>query len=582
MVQISLSGEGGERQKLSARAHDAIRERIVYGEFELGRVLREAELSDALGMSKSPIREALVQLQNEGLVEMSANRSARVFTLEPGDITALGEMRALLEGQAIRLAVESDGDALARALAPLVQEGAEAAAAGNRELCSRIDQNFHQALFEACGNRYLMQTYQVLASRIQSLRARLARERDRVGKAVDDHRAVLEAVREGDADMAERILRRHIDDNTEAYIAWVGRPADETAPRRVALEEIERFTRAATAAIGAEDATAEAMIRALGHASLHGVDTHGYRLLPHYLEGLEKGRLNRHPDLRLIAGKGAVAVLDGGDAQGARATYEAVDRALDLARTHGIGAVAIRGSSHFGAAGAYATAIAEAGMVGLCVCNSDPFVRLHGGAERFHGTNPIAFAAPAGEGQPPWLLDMATSAIPFNKVQLSRALGIELPEGTASDRNGVDVTAPALSDMLAPLGAAFGYKGAGLAGVSEILSSALSDAPLSREIAPMISDDMATPRGLGAFVLALDPEAFMGRAAFEDVVHRYREGIRGSATAPGGTVMAAGDREWAEARRRRRAGITLDPTAVAALAAFAQRYDIVPLDHGPG
>ncbi len=581
MAQISAPKNAPDRLKLSERARDAIREKIVYGDFAFGRVLRETELSGLLGMSKSPIREALVQLEHEGLVEMSANRSARVFTLEAQDVVALGELRSLLEGQAIRLSVERDPTALALRLEAMVKAGAAAVAAGDRETCSRIDQDFHSSIFELCGNPYLEQTFHLLSSRIQSMRSRLARERDRIGKAVDDHRALLDAVRAGDANRAATILRAHIEDNTAAYIAWAGRAAGATAPRRVPLDEMERFTRAAMTALDVEEASIEALIRALSHASLHGVDTHGYRLLPHYLQGLEKGRLNRHPQLRFVATNGAVAVLDGGDAQGARATYAAVERAVDLARTHGIGAVAIRSSSHFGAAGAYATAIAEAGMAGLCVCNSDPFVRLHGGAERFHGTNPIAFAAPAGAGEPPWLLDMATSAIPFNKVQLSQSLGRDLPEGTASDAQGIDVAAPGLAEMLAPLGAAFGYKGAALAGISEILSTALSDAPLSREIAPMISDDMSTPRGLGAFVLAIDPEAFMGRDTFTAIIRRYRDAIRASAVAPGARVMAAGDREWAEARQRARGGITLDPTAVDALAAFAAAHDIAPLDCGP-
>uniref|UniRef100_A0A2A3JPB5 Lactate dehydrogenase n=1 Tax=Alloyangia mangrovi TaxID=1779329 RepID=A0A2A3JPB5_9RHOB len=240
--------------------------------------------------------------------------------------------------------------------------------------------------------------------------------------------------------------------------------------------------------------------------------------------------------------------------------------------------MAIRASSHFGAAGAYARAIAEEGLLGFCFCNSDSFVRLHGGAEKFHGTNPISMAGPAGDGQEPWLFDMATSAIPFNKVQLSRALGIELPADTASNGLGENVTDPELAEMLAPLGGEFGYKGAGLAGISEILSTALSGAPLSFELPGMISDDMATPRGLGAFVMAFDPAAFAGLEIFTGTVRRYRDAIRGSSTAQGAEVMAAGDREWAEGRRRLVQGMTLDQTAVEALARFAEEKGIPPLE----
>jgi LDH2 family malate/lactate/ureidoglycolate dehydrogenase len=155
--------------------------------------------------------------------------------------------------------------------------------------------------------------------------------------------------------------------------------------------------------------------------------------------------------------------------------------------------VAIRNSSHFGAAGAYALAAAEAGMIGLASCNADSIVRLHGGAARFHGTNPIAFAVPVA-GARPWLLDMATSSIPYNRVQLYRSVGKQLPGGVASTADGLDTDAPELADMLAPLGGEFGFKGAGLAGLAEILSAVLSGMRLSHELAPMTGPDFATPR----------------------------------------------------------------------------------------
>lgn len=344
---------------------------------------------------------------------------------------------------------------------------------------------------------------------------------------------------------------------------------------RVRLDEMERFAATALTAVGADLETRDAVIAVLSHASLHGVDTHGYRLLPHYLEGFRKGRLNPRPAMSVIREKSGAAVLDADDAHGARATLAAVDLAIELAREFGVGAVAIRASSHFGAAGSYALRIAQSGMMGLAVCNSDSFVRLHGGAEAFHGTNPIAAGFPAGPGENPWLLDMATSAIPFNKVKLNRSLGISLPEATASNALGLDVTDPHEAAMLAPLGGLFGYKGAGLAGMIDLLSAGLSGAKLSHELAPMLDADMTTPRGLGAFVLALYPEAFAGLAVLGDTLRRYRSAVHGSAVAAGQSVMAAGDREWAEGERRTALGILLDSASVDALNDFA-RQEAVP------
>ena len=131
------------------------------------------------------------------------------------------------------------------------------------------------------------------------------------------------------------------------------------------------------------------------HGTALGVDSHGIRLLPHYIKALQGGRLNRNPALRQVGGFGAVEVWDADHAQGAVGAYHGMTRAVALANQFGLGAVSIRNSSHFGPAGAYAIEAARAGLIGLTFCNSDSFVRLHDGAMRFHGTNPIAVAVPA-------------------------------------------------------------------------------------------------------------------------------------------------------------------------------------------
>ncbi|MEO1961504.1 MAG: Ldh family oxidoreductase [Paracoccus sp. (in: a-proteobacteria)] len=169
--------------------------------------------------------------------------------------------------------------------------------------------------------------------------------------------------------------------------------------RRVNDAHLERFIHDVLARI-ADTATADAATRAMMHGSRLGIDSHGARLLQHYVTVMEAGRVNPRPALRLKAGGGATAVLDGDDGHGALAAYRAMDEAVALAAQQGIGAVAIRRSSHFGPAGAYALAAAERGYIGLAFCNSDSFVRLHEGRIRFHGTNPIAAAAPVVGSRP--------------------------------------------------------------------------------------------------------------------------------------------------------------------------------------
>ncbi len=350
-----------------------------------------------------------------------------------------------------------------------------------------------------------------------------------------------------------------------------GTAVEEPASVHAPVGALRAFCRDVLAAAGADASTAEAAARAMMHGSLLGVDSHGVRLLDHYVRAIEGGRVNGHPDIRVSEAAGAIASLDAGNAHGALATYRAMQHAVDISSRLGIGAVSIRNSSHFGPAGAYALAAAEAGCIGIAMCNSDSYVRLHDGAEPFHGTNPIACAVPASGGRP-WLLDMATSAIPYNRIGLYGSLGRRLPEGVASDAQGRDTTDTAEVAMLAPVGGAFGFKGAGLAGLIEIFSAVLSGMKLSYEIAPMAGPDFASPRAMGAFVMALSPMFFPDGADFADRMRAYRDRIRRSEPRAGGRVMAPGDREWAEADRRSARGVPLDPATVEEFTALAGRF----------
>lgn len=352
----------------------------------------------------------------------------------------------------------------------------------------------------------------------------------------------------------------------------------DTPSPRVAADRLAAFCTEALSAIGVEAESAGAASRAMMHGSVHGVDSHGVRLLGHYARAYEGGRLNKAPVLQTTRVKAATALLEADHAHGARAAYAATDLACDMARETGIAAVGIRNSSHFGPAGAYTMHAAQKGMVAMSFCNSDSIVRLHDGAERFHGTNPISLAVPTG-GDTPWLLDMATSAIPFNRVFLYRSLGVELPEGVASDPEGVDTTDPNRAEMLAPVGHEFGFKGAGLAGISEIFSAVLTGMRLSPDILPMVGADMHTPRELGAFVIVMDPDGFVGAEIVKAGMTRYLDLLRGSRTQPGRTVMAPGDREWAEAARRRRDGIPIDPVTETEFRHLAERTG-TPLPFG--
>jgi len=339
-----------------------------------------------------------------------------------------------------------------------------------------------------------------------------------------------------------------------------------SVPTLVAPDLLEALLENALRAAGACAASAGAAVRAMMHASRIGVDSHGARLVVHYDKVLRGGRVKGTPDIAVRCTAAATAVVDGDDALGHHAAYVAMDTAIELARESGIGAVGVVRSSHFGAAGAYARVAAEAGMIGFATTNSDKVVAPFQGREAFHGTNPLAFAAPSGEARP-WLLDMATSSIPLNRLLLFKSLGVSLPQGVAVDEAGRPTTEPSEGRTLLPLGGVdFSFKGAALAGVATLFSAILQGMTLDHAFIPMVGgDDYSTPRQMGHFLLAIDPDRFGGRDVFAAGMAAYLAALRAAPAQEGAEVLAPGDREWRVEAEREKAGIPIDPDTAAFL-----------------
>ncbi|WP_235040453.1 Ldh family oxidoreductase [Vreelandella profundi] len=352
---------------------------------------------------------------------------------------------------------------------------------------------------------------------------------------------------------------------------------DSSLDFRVTHEDLSRFIQATLAAVGANQASAQAVSRALVTASRMGTDSHGLRLLPHYVQALQGGRINGAPNMVFQRRLAATGSLNADDGLGHLAGYTAMEHATAMADEVGMGAVAVSKSSHFGAAGCYALAAAERGYIGMAFCNSDPFVLLHDGAKPFHGTNPIAFAAPVA-GESPYLLDMATSSIPWNRVQQFGAIGRELPDQVAADAAGQVSRVPADIAALLPLGGSdFGFKGAGLGGMVEVLSSMLSGMQHGFRLLPMGGPDMATPRGVGHFFLAIKPDAFVDEGTFAQGLAAYLTDLRAQPASKNASVLAPGDREWRCQAQRDAQGVPLDVANQLAYAELAERHRITPL-----
>jgi LDH2 family malate/lactate/ureidoglycolate dehydrogenase len=347
------------------------------------------------------------------------------------------------------------------------------------------------------------------------------------------------------------------------------------ASPRYEAGKLQTFVEQVFLASGVNRPSAEAAARSLLHGSRVGLDSHGIRLISYHLSTITKGEVNRNPVLTIQRVNPSVSVVDADNAIGHLACYTAMEEATRLATEQGVGAVTIKKMSNIGAAGAYVLWAAERGFIGLVAVNVDALVSLFDGKDAFHGTNPLAVSAPV-PGQRPWLLDMATSAVPINKILFYRSLGLPLPAGVAVDAMGQPTTDANAACTLQPLGGEQGYKGAGLAGLIEILSAPLTGMSLSTELHQVPEATASAPRNMGGFVLALNPSSFIELDKYNSIITRYLDTLRSSRPAAGasGKPMAPGDREWEHEADRIVNGIPIDASTLSALTSLAKQYSI--------
>ena len=211
-------------QLLTDLACDRIREAIVDGTFALGAQMSEAQLAQRLGVSKTPVREALMRLKADGLVEVHPQRGSFVFRLAPAEVGQLCRYRATIEAAALREAKASgSGPRLAQALAALVREMRGAERRRDLKALARLDMDFHWQFFAHCPNAYLLAGYQVIRWQLVAMR-----HRSPIDNAVQSHQVLVDAVGDGDVERAVSLLTEHVLENEQRYTVACARPSPDT------------------------------------------------------------------------------------------------------------------------------------------------------------------------------------------------------------------------------------------------------------------------------------------------------------------------------------------------------------------
>lgn len=305
---------------------------------------------------------------------------------------------------------------------------------------------------------------------------------------------------------------------------------------RVEIAELHALAFAKLHQAGYPKEVAQEVADVLVHADARGVHSHGVIRVEHYCHRLNQGGMNPNAKITIDKIAPSVAIVDGDDGMGHSAMITATNAAMELAKENAVGFVSVKNTSHCGALSYFAQMAAEQGLISISMTQTDTCVAPFGGAERFWGTNPIAFGFPV-ENADPVIVDMATSATAFGKLLHAKETGSKIDLGLAIDENGVETTDPHQAKTLLPFGQ---HKGSGIALAIDALTGMLMGANFSNHIVRMY-DDYDKMRKLASLMIVIDPAKFGGHS-FANMMAKMVSELHQVKPAPGfDKVLAPGE-----------------------------------------
>ncbi len=304
-------------------------------------------------------------------------------------------------------------------------------------------------------------------------------------------------------------------------------------------------------------------------SDLRGIESHGIQRMKMYYDRIKAGIYNPKTEIKIIKESPTTAVIDGGLGMGHVIAYKSMKLAIEKAKKYGLGAVAVRNSTHFGIAGYFSLMAIKEGMIGIAVTNTRPSVPPTSGVEPILGTNPLTAGCPTDEDFP-FLIDCATSIIQRGKVEVYNRLKKTLPKGLVinnKDESEIDPTK--ILNNLGNKTAALlsfgkkgeengGHKGYGYATLVEILSSALQGGIYLKDTAG-IKENGKKYLKVGHFFLAINIENFIPLDTFRKITGNIMKGLRNSKKAPGcDRIYTAGEKEFESEEERCKTGIPIN------------------------
>jgi len=344
----------------------------------------------------------------------------------------------------------------------------------------------------------------------------------------------------------------------------------QTIPR-INPDDLNAFCSAVYVALGVPEADAHFVSDSLVQADLWGHQSHGVMRLSWYAARIRSGVMEAKTSPEFVVDAGAVAVVNGHDGIGQVLTARAAEEAIRRAKIHGIGAVAVRNSNHFGTAMYFTTMAPPQGCVAFLSTNASPAMAPWGGRKKTVGTNPWSIAAPAGR-YTPMVLDIANTGVARGKIYLARQMGLPIPFGWALSAAGENTTDPtqAINGIILPMAE---HKGYAIATMMDVLSGVLTGSAFGSNVHGPYQ--FAHKSGAGHLVIALNVETFLPLDEFDTRMEALIVELKSVPCAKGfDEVFYPGELEARNEAHNRKEGLLLPEDTLADLAKVARELGL--------
>jgi 3-dehydro-L-gulonate 2-dehydrogenase len=320
----------------------------------------------------------------------------------------------------------------------------------------------------------------------------------------------------------------------------------------VEYSELHRVMRDVLVRLDMQDERADHCARLFAEASRDGVTSHGLNRFPRFVAMIRNGLVDVHARPERVAARGAVERWDGRHGPGNLNAHSSMERAIELAREHGLGAVGLANTNHWMRGGSYGWQAADAGMIGICWSNTLPNLPPWGTTVPLVGNNPFIIAVPRAAGHV--VIDMAMSQFSYGALAVHRMRGEALPVVGGFDANGELTRDPAAIEetgRLLPIGF---WKGSGLALLLDMVAVLLSGGRATHEFSLVPEQES----GQSQVFLAIDASSFGAPGANTGIIDRIVDQLHAGAAAAGERVRYPGERTLETRRRSLEQGVAVD------------------------